>query len=110
MPETNTSFLAPGLVIFVVATIASIYVFREYTSDRSQRAMVASFLAGLYSVFIGHWAARILPYVVVGPDGGSTFAPNFDWVIWALVGIGLGVCYVIVNYGERRRRPDPASR
>ena len=101
MPDFSASYVFAGFAIFMAITVASHYIFREYSGDPSDRALVASFLAGLYGAFIGNWATGIRPYYEVGPDDVMVMKLSFDWIIWSLVGIGLGVCYVIVNFSER---------
>ena len=101
MPDFNGSYLFPGLVIFFITLCSSFYVFHEYSGDRPNRGMVASYIAAFYAVFIGHWATGIRAQTFVGPGGVAPVGLDYDWIIWAVVGLGFGICYVIVNYSER---------
>jgi hypothetical protein len=97
-PYSSCAYVGQTLVMFVVTFAASYYLYVNYAADRRPHVLVISGVAAVFVAAGGIWANA---NAAAGSPVPTLSVYWYEWLIWGLIGVGVGIGYVAINYGAR---------
>jgi hypothetical protein len=97
-PYSACSYVGQTLLLFVVTFAASYYLYVNYAADRLPHVIAISVVAAVFVAAGGIWANA---NAAAGSAVPTLHAYWYEWLIWGLIGLGIGIGYVTINYGAR---------
>jgi hypothetical protein len=92
-PYSSCSYVVQIFLMFGITFAGAYYLYVNYAADRSPHVLVISAVAAVFVAVGGVWA-----------NANAAMVPGtvwYEWLLWGLLGIGIGVSYVSINYGAR---------
>lgn len=92
-PYSSCSYVAQIFLMLGITFAGAYYLYVNYAADRSPHVLVISAIAAVFVAAGGVWA-----------NANAATVPGalwYEWLLWGLLGVGIGVSYVSINYGAR---------